>query len=291
MNSEVSAFTTERLRSDALKGRRLSNVTLYAGVVLFGGIVLISLLAPLIVHDPNRIDLNSILSAPSRSHLMGTDEFGRDLFSRVLYGTRLDIEVVLVITYGPLCVGVLLGSIAGYFGGWVDMFVRVAVDIVMAFPFLVLVVAIVAITGPGVAGVFIGVSIVAWALYARLTRGEMLVLREQPFILAARGLGYSNARIIFRHALPNVIRTSLVFSMIDLVLNLLFLAGLSYLGLGVQPPTAELGVAISDGRAFLGTAWWYTTLPGVVLVLLGVGACLIGDGLADRLGTGLPRLE
>ena len=144
----------------------------------------------------------------------------------------------------------------------------------------------IAIVGPGLLGVYIGITVVGWALYARLTRAEVLVVKEQQFVLAASSLGYSNARVMLRHILPNVLRPNLVFSTLDIVLNILVLASLSFLGLGVQPPTAEWGLMVADGQTFLLTAWWISTLPGFVIVLSGVGFSLIGDGLADRLGRG-----
>jgi peptide/nickel transport system permease protein len=215
---------------------------------------------------------------------MGTDTFGRDIFSRVLHALRVDLQVTFFVTYAPLLVGMALGAIAGYVGGWFDALLMRVVDAVIAFPFLVLVIAIVAISGAGLRGVYIGVPLVGWALYARLTRGEMLVLREQDFMLAATALGYSTPRILLRHALPSLLRSNIVFSAADLVLNLLLLASLSYLGLGAQPPTAELGVMVADGQSVLLEAWWVATLPGLTIVLLGVSFSMVGDGLADRLG-------
>jgi peptide/nickel transport system permease protein len=159
-----------------------------------------------------------------------------------------------------------------------------AVDVMLALPFMVLVLAIVAVTGPGLRGVYIGMIAVSWAMYARLTRAEMLTLRGQQFMLAARGLGFATRRILWRHAFPNVLRPNLVFSMADVVLNILALAALSFLGLGVQPPGAELGAIIAEGQSFLLTAWWIATLPGLFLVVLGAGFSLVGDALADRLG-------
>jgi peptide/nickel transport system permease protein len=154
-------------------------------------------------------------------------------------------------------------------------------DTLIAFPFMVLVIAVIAIVGPGVKGVLIGVPIVAWALYARLSRAEMLVLREQPFMLATTALGYGRTRAIFRHAVPNLMRTCLIYSTLDMVVNLLLLASLAYLGLGAQPPNAELGSIIADGQNTLLSAWWVATLPGLVVVLFGIGAGLLGDGLSD----------
>ena len=276
---------TRRLRRRALSDRRWSNVALFIGGSIVVVVVVAGLLAPWISpYPPNELNLMETLQPPSSTHLFGTDELGRDVLSRVLHGIRLDMVIVLVITYVPLLVGVTLGMLAGHFGGWVDTLVNRSVDIVMAFPFLVVVIAVVAITGPGLVGIFIGVLAVGWALYARLARGEMLVIREQQYMLAARGLGYSTARILGRHAVPNLIRSPLVFSVADIVLNLLLIAGVSYLGLGVQAPTAELGVIVADGQSHLLTAWWITTLSGLVLVMIGVGFSMLGDALADRLG-------
>jgi peptide/nickel transport system permease protein len=247
-------------------------------VVLF----LAGLLAPLIApYGQNQLDLANIFSSPSGGHLFGTDGTGRDVFSRTLYALRLDLGVVLVVTYPSLVVGVLVGAVAGYFGGVVDAIIARIVDTMIAFPFLILVIAVIAIVGPGIKGVLIGVPIVSWALYARLARSEMLVLREQPFMLATRALGYSTRRTIIRHALPNLLRSSLIYSTLDMVVNLLLLASLAYLGLGAQPPNAELGSIIADGQSTLLSAWWVATLPGLVVVLFGIGAGLLGDGLSD----------
>jgi peptide/nickel transport system permease protein len=215
---------------------------------------------------------------------MGTDNLGRDIFSRVVYAARVDLQIGFITTYVPLVYGVILGAIAGYFGGWVDSVIMRFVDVVIAFPFLVLVIAILAVVGPGVKGIYIAVLAVAWAMYARLTRAEMLVLREQHFMLAGEALGFSRRRIIFRHAIPNLLRPNLVFSMADFVLNILLVASLSFLGLGVRPPTPEWGAMVADGQNFLLNAWWITTLPGIVIVVVGIALSLIGDGLADRLG-------
>lgn len=265
--------------------RRWSNVTLGIGIAIVGALSISGFFASLVAPaDPNAVDLTQRLLSPSWQHWMGTDPFGRDIFSRTLYAIRLDLVVVLIITYVPMVVGMIIGALAGYFRGWVDAITVRVIDAFIAFPFIVLVIAVVAILGPGLKGVYIGVLAVGWTLYARLTRGDMLVLREQQFILAARTLGYSPRRVILRHAIPNLLRSNLVFSMADIVLNLLLLAGLSYLGLGVQAPTAELGAMVADGQSFLLQAWWVTTLPGVVIVVLGAGFSMIGDSLADRLG-------
>jgi peptide/nickel transport system permease protein len=253
------------------------------GAVIVGILALAALFAPLIApYGPNEIDPFALLQSPSGQHLFGTDDTGRDVFSRTLYGLRLDIGLCLLVTFVPLPFAVVVGALAGYFGGWLDMVVSRLADIMISFPFIVLVIAVVAIVGPGVKGFLIGVPLAAWALYARLARAEMLIVREQPYMLATTALGYSKWRAIFKHGLPNVARPCFVYSTIDLIGNLILLAGLSYLGFGVQPPTAELGAIIANGQAYLLSAWWISTLPGLVLVMLGVGIGLVGEGISDR---------
>jgi peptide/nickel transport system permease protein len=283
---EATSFPeAARLRRRATAERRWSNVTFYLGLTILGAAALAAILASVIApSDPNAIELGDRLLPPSADHVMGTDTFGRDIAARVIYAIQLDLQVIFAITYAPLVVGMLVGAFAGYYGGWIDSLAMRLVDAVIALPFLVLVIAIVAIAGAGLTGVYAGVLIVGWALYARLTRGEMLVLRERDFMQAARGLGFSTARIVFRHAMPNLLRSNIVFSAADLVLNLLLLASLSYLGLGVQAPTAELGAMVAEGQSVLRQSWWVATLPGLVVVVLGVSFSMIGDGLADRLG-------
>jgi peptide/nickel transport system permease protein len=286
--STVEAFTTpepaelvvpRRRRISGLRGLPLS-VKIGGGILLL--LALVAAFAPLIApYGQNELDFQNLLSGPSPQHLFGTDENGRDVFSRTLYALRVDLAIVVFVTYVPLPIGVLVGAIAGYYGGWVDAIISRVTDVMIAFPFFVLVIGVIAIVGPGVKGMLIGVPIAAWALYARLARSEMLVLREQQFMLATTALGYSKRRAIFRHAVPNLLRSALVYSTIDMVVNLLLLASLAYLGLGAQPPSAELGSIINEGQSSLLSAWWVATLPGLVVVLFGIGAGLVGDGLSD----------
>jgi peptide/nickel transport system permease protein len=274
-----------RLRRRARAERRWSSFTLWLGVGIVALIAFVSFAAPLLgFHNPNEQHLLDALQPPSRAHPMGTDALGRDILTRVVYGGRIDLTFAFVTTIVPFALGVLLGCWAGYRGGWLDTVVNRLVDVVVAFPFIVLILAIVTITGPGLKGAYIGVFAVGWALYARLTRGEMLVEREKEYILAARTLGYSPRRIVLRHALPNVLRASIVFSMADVVLNILLLSSLSYLGLGAIPPSPEWGALVADGKDLILTNWWVATMPGLVIVLTGIAFSLIGDGLADRLG-------
>jgi peptide/nickel transport system permease protein len=282
---EHVARAGNRLRRTIVVERYWANGALYLGVAILAAYTLSAILAPWIApHKPDEQDLLTTFQAPSRDHLMGTDQYGSDVFSRVLYGLRIDLVFGVVTTYIPMVIGMLVGAWAGYYAGIRDSFVMRLADLTIAMPFIVLVLAIVAIVGPGIEGAFIGIMIVSWALYARLTRTEMMTLREQNFIAAAQGLGYSTRRILFRHSLPNLLRPNLVFSMADIVLNILVLAGLSFLGVGVQPPTPELGAIIAGGQPYQLNAWWITTLPGLALVVLGVGFSLVGDALADRFG-------
>jgi peptide/nickel transport system permease protein len=274
-----------RLRRRALRERRWATLTLRLGVAIVLIVAFVCFAAPLIgFENPNQQHLNQALQPPSFHHPFGTDDLGRDILTRVIYGGRIDLTFAVVMVIIPFALGAILGTFAGFRGGWLDALVNRLVDLVVAFPFIVLILAIVAITGPGLKGAYIGVFAVGWALYARLTRGEMLVEREKDYILAAKTLGYSTSRIVFRHALPNVLRASIVFSMADIVLNILLLSALSFLGLGAIPPSPEWGALVAEGQAFILTAWWIATLPGLVIVLVGVGFSLIGDGIADRLG-------
>ncbi|MEZ4515957.1 MAG: ABC transporter permease [Chloroflexota bacterium] len=281
----IPSSAWKRLQNRALSDRRWSAYTLWAGIVIILLISVISFGAPLFgFTEPNQTDLLNTLAPPSWEHPFGTDDLGRDVLTRVVYAGRVDLTFGIITTYVSLFIGLFIGALAGYFGGLFDTIVMRLVDLVISFPFIVLILAIAAIVGPGLTGAYIGVLVVSWALYARLTRGEMLAMREKQYIMNAQTLGYSTWRIIFIHSIPNLLRSNLVFSMSDIVLNILTLAALSYLGLGVAPPTAEWGEIIAQGQKHLFTAWWISTLPGLIIVLVGVGFSLVGDGLADRLG-------
>ena len=267
----------------ATRRRQRLPTSVIIGSTIVGVMALAAILAPLIApHDPNALDFSAQLRPPSTTNWMGTDENGRDVFSRVLYGFRLDLGVVAILTYLPLPIGMVLGAVAGYFGGWVEIVIARLGDVMLSFPFIVLVIATIGLVGPGLSGVMIGVLVVSWALYARIARSDMLVIKELPYMEACTALGYSAPRSIFRHGIPNLVRNCLVFSTIDIMGNLLLLASVSYLGLGVQPPTAELGTIIAGGQPYLLNGWWVATLPGLFLVLFGIGVGLIGEGMSDR---------
>ena len=273
--------TFSRLRQRAIPRQQ----ALYAGLAIVGLWLLVACLAPWIApFDPIAQDASSSLLPPGGAHLFGTDNFGRDVFSRVLWGARVDLQICLLGVLFPFMLGTALGALAGYSGGVVDALVRRVIDIVLAFPFLVLMLAIIAILGPGLSSFYIAMAMVGWVSYARLVRAQVLTLKQRDFILAARSLGYGHLRILFRHLLPNALTGAIVFSMSDCVLVLLNGAAVSYLGLGVQPPTAEWGVMVAEGQSFITTAWWITTFPGLAIVLLAMGFSLLADGLGDKLG-------
>lgn len=264
-------------------GRGNANLWLGAAIVLGWGLV--ALLAPLIApYDPIAHNLPDKLQGPNLQHPFGTDNFGRDVLSRVMHGARIDLQMGVIGVLFPFIIGTTLGSIAGYAGGWIDSLLMRLVDVVLAFPFLVLMLAIIAILGPGLLSFYIAMALVGWVSYARLVRAQVLVLKTSDFVTAARSLGFGRFRILFRHILPNCIAGSIVFSMSDIVLVVLSGSAISYLGLGIQPPTAEWGVMIAEGQNFITTAWWITTFPGLAIVFMALGFSLLADGLAERLG-------
>jgi peptide/nickel transport system permease protein len=254
-----------------------------AGIVTFW--VLLALLADFVApFEPNAYDYDAALAPPNSIHWLGTDNFGRDILSRLIHGTRADLQMGVIGVLCPFLLGTLVGSIAGYFGGAVDSVLMRIVDVTIAFPFLVLMIAIIAVLEPGLQSFYIAVTLVGWVSYARLVRAQTLVLKTSDFVLAARSLGYGHLRIMFRHILPNALIPSIVFSMSDVVLVILAGSAISYLGLGVQPPTAEWGVMIAEGQNFMTTAWWLTTFPGLAIVFLALGFSFLADGLGERLG-------
>jgi peptide/nickel transport system permease protein len=259
-------------------------LNLRIGLTILILIMLAGIFAPIITpYDPIIGDFQNALHPPSWEHPFGTDNVGRDVFSRVLYGARIDLQIGFIATYVPFVYGVALGAIAGYVGGWFDTVLMRLVDITIAFPFLVIIIVILAILGPGIQNMYIAVFAAGWTIYTRLARAEMLVIRQQEYILAAQALGYKRMRIIFRHAVPNLIGSSIVFSMSDFVLNILLASTLSYFGIGVQPPAPEWGAIVTDGRDWLLQAWWISTLPGLAIIITGVAASLVGDGLSKMI--------
>lgn len=258
---------------------------LLLGGALIGCIALLAILAPLVApFDPIAQDLAVKLQPPSLDHPFGTDNFGRDVLSRIIWGARIDLQMGIIGVFFPFLIGTTVGAIAGYAGRAVDAVAMRVVDIVLAFPFLVLMLAIIAILKPGLSSFYIAMALVGWVSYARLIRAQVLVAKSADYVTAAKSLGYSHPRILFRHILPNVLTNSIVFSMSDVVLVVLNGAAISYLGLGVQPPTAEWGIMIAEGQNFITTAWWITAFPGFAIVVMALGFSLLADGLGEKLG-------
>jgi peptide/nickel transport system permease protein len=275
--------------TDAAAARRRAgsvNVTLIAGLTLFLLIALAAICAPLLTSaDPIAQGLlDARLPPGSPGHLLGTDQLGRDVLSRLLYGGRTDLQVGVLAVVTPFVVGTVLGLLTGWIGGWFDLVVMRVVDVVVAFPFFVLVIALVFALGAGTGSIYVAISMVGWVAYCRIVRGEVLRAKEQEYALAARASGLPTWRILFRHLLPNVVVQAVVYSMSDIVLTILAIVTLSYLGLGVPPPTPDWGSMIQDGQQFLLTQWYIATIPGLAVVLVGFALALVADGLVERFG-------
>lgn len=266
------------------RARRKHNIPLIAGLTLFGLIVLAAILAPVLTsYDPIQQDLlHARLPPGSPGHPLGTDLYGRDVLSRLLYGARIDLRVGVLAVLSPFIIGTTLGLISGWFGGWLDTLIMRIVDVVIAFPFFVLVIALVFALGAGTGSIYLAITMVGWVAYCRIVRGEVLVAKEQEYALAARASGLPTWRILFRHLLPNVVLQGIIYSMSDIVLTILAIVTLGYLGLGVPPPTPDWGSMIQDGQQFLLTQWYFATIPGVAVVITGLALALIADGLVER---------
>lgn len=239
-------------------------------------------------YDPNQITLLDRLQPPSGAHLFGTDDFGRDIFSRVLAGAQISLEVAGIVLGLSVAFGTIVGIVSGLVGGIVDELIMRVTDLFLAFPALILAAAITATLGPSLSNTMLALATVYWPWYARLARGQVLSLREREFVLAARVAGASTSGIVFRHMLPNVVPIAIVQASLDVGYAILFTSSLSFLGLGAQPPTPEWGAMMTDARAFLQDFWWYPTFPGLALGFTVLGFNLLGDGLRDWLD---PRLR
>lgn len=257
---------------------------LVAGTVLTAIIVILVVLAPVIVrYGPDTQNLLATFQGPSGQHLLGTDSLGRDTLSRLLYAGRTDLRVGVLAILFPFAFGTALGTVSGYVGGWVDAVVMRVVDIVLAFPFYVLIIALVFAVGEGTRGIYIAFALTDWVVYTRIVRAGTLVARDLDWVIAARNGGLGRTRVLLRHILPNTITQAVVYAMSDIVLVILAVVTLGYLGLGIQPPTADWGTMINAGQNYITTHPWQSTVPGIAVVLTGLGLSLIGDGLADVL--------
>lgn len=254
------------------------------GFALLTSMILLAMAAPLVAqHDPLDQELLKRMKPPSAEYLFGTDDLGRDVFSRVLYGGRISLRVGITAVILGTTIGALLGSVAGYAGGWVDSLISRAMEIVLAFPGTLLAIAVVAARGPGLENTLLAVGLVSVPVYARLMRGSVLSLREREFVTAARCLGASDRRILFSHILPNGLTPLIVQSTLGIAGAIVEAAALGFLGLGAQPPAPEWGAMLTDARNYLLNAPWAMIFPGLAIMLTVLGFNLFGDGLRDAL--------
>jgi peptide/nickel transport system permease protein len=272
-----------RLREESI-ARLKRNRSLQVGGIMLALLLLLGLAGPLLLpFDPTAVNFELALLPPGLEHLFGTDDLGRDVLSRVIAATGIDLQIAIMCVLIPFVIGTTIGLVSGYAGGIVDVVLMRLVDILWAFPFYVLVIAIVGSLGPSIGNMYLAFALVAWISFARIVRGEVLVLKRQEFVQAALLLGYSHIRILWRHILPNAITPAIVFMMSDVVLTILAVTALGFLGLGIQPPTPEWGVMIAEARNFIFDGWWGSLVPGLEIVYTAVTFLQLADGLDDFL--------
>lgn len=273
-----------RVHASRLLPRALRSKSLVIGLSILIVIGLLGLFAPLVaMHDPLAQSPDAVLSSPSAQHLLGTDQLGRDVWARLIYSIRIDLPVAFLSVLAPFVIGALLGLLAGYFGTIIDSVIMRIGEVVLAFPFNVLVIALVFVLGSGTTSVLVAFTAVGWISYTIIIRGEVLTEKRLEYVLAAEALGYSRTRILLRHLLPNVVTQAIVYAMSDIVMTITSIVALGYLGLGINPPTAEWGSMIYDGTPFITTHWIIAAAPGIAVVITGFALSLVGDGLADLL--------
>lgn len=254
------------------------------GLLIVFLLVAAAIFAPLIApYSPIGQDLANRLQPPSWQHWMGTDELGRDIYSRVIHGSRITLTIVLLVALISAPIGLLVGAVSGYFGGWVDRIMMGITDIFLSMPKLILALAFVAALGPGIENAIIAIAITAWPAYARIARAETLTFRRSEFIAAVQMLGASPLRIIVAHILPLCTSSMIIRVTLDMAGIILTAAGLGFIGLGAQPPLPEWGAMISRGRVFILDQWWVATMPGFAIIIVSLGFCFLGDGLRDVL--------
>lgn len=258
------------------------------GIGVFLGFVLMAIFAPAIApYDPFEINPPELLQPPSSQHFFGTDEAGRDIFSRIIYGSRISLEVGFIVTIISMVIGSTIGIVSSYEVGIVDDIIMRITDIFLSFPWIVMAMAITAVLGQGIINTIIALSIVRWPIYARLIRSQALSTKQMPYVEAMRGFGAGKLRIIFIHILPNCISPVLVQASLDIGRAILWCASLSFIGLGAQPPSPEWGAMITTGSRYLRESWWYATFPGIMISIVVLGFNLLGDGLRDILDPSL----
>ncbi|MCZ4093829.1 ABC transporter permease [Sinorhizobium psoraleae] len=265
-------------------GALMHNPLAVIGAIIVAALILAALFAPwLATHDPLRQALAERLLPPSAAHWMGTDELGRDIWSRVVYGARITLVIVALVAVLAAPAGLVIGVISGYFGGWVDRILMGITDIFLSLPKLILALAFVAALGPGIENAIIAIAITSWPGYARVARAETLTFKNSEFIAAVRLLGASSLRVNLGHVLPLCTSSMIIRVTLDMAGIILTAAGLGFIGLGAQPPLPEWGAMISRGRSFILDQWWVATMPGFAIILVSLGFCFLGDGLRDVL--------
>jgi peptide/nickel transport system permease protein len=277
------------MRLSAIIAKRFSkNKLALAGMAAVIALILVAVLAPLISpYSPTAIDIKNILSAPSTSHIFGTDELGRDVFSRMIWGSRVSLQVGFVAVGIAVLIGILIGAIAGYYGGWIDSILMRFVDVMLTIPTLFLILAVIALVTPSIVVIMVIIGVTSWMGISRLVRAEFLTLKERDFVLAARAIGANDMRIIFKHILPNALAPVLVTATFRIAGAILLESGLSFLGLGIQPPTPSWGNILTSGKDNITIAWWLSFYPGTAILIAALSYNLVGEGLRDALD---PRL-
>jgi peptide/nickel transport system permease protein len=283
----VSEAALEAQPARALRLAFRGNGLLWLGIAIVGALIVIAIFAPLIAPHPSDAGsathpLDSFLP-PSSQHWFGTDQVGRDVFSRVVYGTRISLTIAALVIVFSLAVGVPLGIAAGYFGGIVDNVLMRITDVFLAFPALLLALALASVLSPSVQNATLAIAVTWWPWYARLARGQAASVAGRPYIESCRALGISRLRTLFRHVLPNSVTPVIVQASLDVGGVILTAAALSFLGLGAQDPTPEWGLMVSQGQPYFTTQWWLVTFPGAAILLAALAFNLVGDGLRDRL--------
>lgn len=268
----------------ALFKKALSNPLALAGFIIIILIFLLAMLAPFIApYDPNDINVKAILLAPSTQHWMGTDGLGRDVLSRMLHGGRVSLLVGLVAVGISTAIGILLGAIAGFYRGWIDIFIMRLVDVMLSIPSFFLILAVIAFLTPSIINIMIVIGLTSWMGVTRLVRAEFLSLCEREYVLASRTLGARDYRLIFTHLLPNSLTPIIVSAVLGIAGAVLMESGLSFLGLGVQAPQASWGNILTDGKEYIQFAWWLSLFPGLAILITVLGYNLLGEGLRDAL--------
>ncbi|MFE6073528.1 ABC transporter permease [Paenibacillus sp. NPDC057886] len=272
----------EDSQNTSLMNRILKTPSLLVGSVMFAVLIILAVMIPWISpYDPSEQNLSAFLQPPSAEHWLGTDQLGRDLFTRLIYAARTDLSIMVLAEIVPFCMGVFLGMLAGYYGKWIDKVISLVTDTFIAFPFYLIVIIVAFASGAGERGIYITFMLVGWIVFARVVRGLSASYRKQEWIASAQTLGLPGIRIILRHLLPNVLPQAIVVLMTDMVGLLVAIVTLGYLGIGIAPPTPDWGTMISDGQSFITTAWWLSAVPGFAVVYTGIALSLVGDGLAD----------